>query len=112
MFCGGVQRDVQGTRGKRIQTYTKVTDNKCSKAVQNYIISKNMGWLLVEPDNHGANAAKQAIQIFKSHFISGLCSIDAGFSLRLWCYSLNQAEITLNLLWTSQADPTKSAYKA
>ena len=74
---------------------------KCSKAVQDYIISQNVDWLLVEPDNHRVNAAKRAIQTFKNHFISGLYSVDAGFPLQLWCYLLHQGEITLNLLRTS-----------
>ena len=29
-----------------------VTDNEASKAVQNYIKSKDIDWQLVEPDNH------------------------------------------------------------
>ena len=41
-----------------------VTDNECSKAVQNYITSQNVKYQLVEPDNHRANAAEQAIQTF------------------------------------------------
>ena len=60
-----------------------VTDNECSKAVQNYITSQNVGYLLVEPNNHRVNAAKRAIQTFKNHFISGLCSVNDGFMLQL-----------------------------
>ena len=45
-----------------------VTDNEASKAVQNYIKSKDVDWQLVEPDNHRVNAAKRAIQTFKNHF--------------------------------------------
>ena len=88
-----------------------VIDNGLSKAVQNYITSQNVGCLLDEPNNHIVNVAKRAIQTFKNHFISGLWSIDADFPLQLWCYLLYQAEITLNLLQTSQLDPTKSAYE-
>ena len=64
-----------------------------------------------EPDNHRVNAAEHAIQTFKNHFISGLCSVDKGFPLQLWCYLLAQAEITLNLLQTSQIDPSNSVYE-
>ena len=41
-----------------------VTDNECSKAVQNYITSQNVNYQLVEPDNHHANASERAIQTF------------------------------------------------
>ena len=41
-----------------------VTDNECSKAVQNYITSQNVNYQLVEPDSHQANAAERAIQTF------------------------------------------------
>ena len=78
-----------------------VTDNECSKAVQNYITSKNVDYLLVEPNNHRANTAERAIQIFKNHVISGLCSVITVFPLQLWCYLLHQAEISLNRLGTS-----------
>ena len=88
-----------------------VTDNEASKAVKNYIQSKNVDWQLVEPDNHWVNAAEQAIQTFKNHFLGGLATVDAAFPLQLWCYLLHQAEMTLNMLRTSCTDPTKSAYK-
>ena len=45
-----------------------VTDNEASKAVQNYIKSKDVDWQLVEPDNHRVNAAERAIQTFKKSF--------------------------------------------
>ena len=75
-----------------------VTDNECSKAIQNYIMSQNVDWKLVEPDNHQVNAAKRAIQTFKNRFLAGLASVDAGFPLQLWCYLLIQAKMTLNML--------------
>ncbi len=88
-----------------------VTDNEASKAVQNYIQSKNVDWQLVEPDNHRVNAAERAIQTFKNHFLAGLATVDKAFPLQLWCYLLFQAEMTLNMLRTSRVDPTKSAYE-
>ena len=62
-----------------------VTDNECSKTIQNFIMSQNFDWQLVEPDNHLVNAAERAIQAFKNHFLAGLDSVDAGFPLQLWC---------------------------
>ena len=88
-----------------------VTDNEASKAVQNYIRSKDVDWQLVEPDNHRVNAAERAIQTFKNHFLAGLATVDKTFQLQLWCYLLVQAEMTLNMLRTSRNDPTKSAYE-
>ena len=88
-----------------------IMDNECSRAVKNYILSQNVALQLAEPDNHRANAAERAIQTFKNHFIAGLCTVDPTFPLQLWCYLLEQAEITLNLLRTSRDDPTKSAYE-
>ena len=82
-----------------------VTDNECSKAVQNYIMSQNVDWQLVDPDNHRVNTAKRAIQTFKHHFLAGLAPVDAGFPLQLWCYLLIQSEMTLNMLRTSRRDP-------
>ena len=87
-----------------------VTDKECSKAIQNYIMSQNVDWQLVEPDNHKINAAERAIQTFKNYFLVGLASVDAGFPLQLWCYLLVQAEMTLNMLRTSCRDPSISAY--
>ena len=89
-----------------------VMDNECSKAVQKYIDSQNVSWQLVEPDNHRVNAAEKAIQTFKNHFLAGLASVDAGFPLQLWCYLLEQAEMTLNMLRTARSNNEISAYEA
>ena len=88
-----------------------VTDNEYSKAVQNYINFQGVDWQLVEPDNHRVNAAERAIQTFKNHLISGLCSVNKLFPLQLWCYLLAPAKLTLNLLRTSRIDSSKSAYE-
>ena len=68
-------------------------------------MSQNVNWQLVEPDSHWVNAVKRAIQTLKNHFLAGLASVDAGFTLQLWCYLLVQAEMTLNMLRTSRCDP-------
>ena len=75
-----------------------VTDNEFSKEVKNYVSSKDVNWQLVEPDNHQFNTAERAIQTFKNHFISGLCTVDPKFPLQLWCYLIAHAEMTLNML--------------
>ena len=58
-----------------------ITDNECSKAVQQYIQSQDCDWQLVEPNNHRVNAAERAIQTFKCHFIAGLATVDREFPL-------------------------------
>ena len=65
----------------------------------------------MEPSNHRVNATERAIQTFKNHFISGLCTTDENWPLQLWDQLTHQATITLNLLRTSRVDPTKSAYE-
>jgi len=59
---------------------------------------------------HCWNAAEQAIQTFKNHFIARLCSVDKDFPISLWDRLLPQAELTLNLLWGSHLDPTLSSW--
>ena len=65
----------------------------------------------MEPDNHQFNAAERAIKTFKNHLITGLCTVDPNPPLQFWCYLLMHAEMTLNMLQTSKADPTKSLYE-
>ncbi len=48
-----------------------ITDNECSKAVQNYITSQDVQWQLVKPKNHRVNVAERAIQTLKKPFYCG-----------------------------------------
>jgi len=61
-------------------------------------------------NEHRRNLAERAIQTFKNHFISGLCSTHPDFPLNLWDKLLPQAELTLNLLRPSRIQPHLSAY--
>ncbi len=54
--------------------------------------------------------AKVAIHNFKSHFLSVLAGVADDFPQNLWDPLLLQTEITLNLIWQSNATPTVSAY--
>jgi hypothetical protein len=87
-----------------------VTDNQAASAIKEYLTKEECEWQFVEPHNHRVNAAERAIQTFKNHFISGLCSTDKDWPLKLWDQLTDQAVITINLLRTSRIDPTKSAY--
>jgi hypothetical protein len=48
--------------------------------------------------------------MFKSHFITVLCSIDKNFPLHLWDCLVPQAVLSLNLLWGSRLNPKLSAW--
>eukprot|EP00804_Cyclotella_cryptica_P014650 CCRYP_012669-RA/>CCRYP_012669-RA protein AED:0.66 eAED:0.28 QI:0/0/0/0.66/0/0.33/3/0/1062 len=87
-----------------------VTDNQAAQSIKRYLTKEQTKWQFVEPNNHRVNAAERAIQTYKNHFISGLCTTDKDWPLQLWDTLTQQALITLNLLRTSQIDPTKSAY--
>ena len=56
------------------------------------------------------NAAERAIQTWKNHIISGLCSTDREWPLQLWDQLTEQGIITLNICRTSRKDPKCSAY--
>ncbi len=60
---------------------------------------------LVPPKCHSCNAAKVAIPIcnFKAHFLSVLAGVADEFSPKLWDRLLPQTEITINLIWQSNA---------
>lgn len=55
-----------------------VTDNPATKPIETYLKTEDAKWQFVEPSYHRVNAAEQAIQTFKNHFISGLCPTDRG----------------------------------
>jgi hypothetical protein len=65
---------------------------------------------LVPLDCHHCNIAKQAIQMFKNHFISILSRVNDRFPLSLWCHLVRPAELTVNLLQQSNISQKVSAY--
>ena len=86
-------------------------DNECSTILKTFIQDDNdMNIQFVEPQQHRVNASERAIQTFKNHFISGLCTAHPQFPLQLWCELLSQAKITLNLLQRAQCNNKLSAY--
>ena len=87
-----------------------VADNQAATAIKAFMKSRDGQVQFVEPNNHRTNAAERAIQTFKNHFISGLCTTDANFPLQLWNHLAEQAEITCNILRRSRLNPTISAY--
>ena len=57
-FVAAYKEMYKELEAKGFKPTLNVTDNKCSKVVKNYIASTNVGYLLVEPDNHHVNADK------------------------------------------------------
>ena len=55
-----------------------------SKTIKAYLKNNDIKLQLVEPHNHRVNTAERAIQTFKDHFISSLCTIDKDFPAQLW----------------------------
>eukprot|EP00804_Cyclotella_cryptica_P029536 CCRYP_020583-RA/>CCRYP_020583-RA protein AED:0.35 eAED:0.26 QI:0/-1/0/1/-1/1/1/0/1386 len=100
----------QTLKSKGFKPAFNVTDNQAAVPIKTYLNQEQTSWQFVEPNNHRVNAAERAIQTYKNHFISGLCTTDSDWPLQLWDNLTEQALITLNLLRTSRVDPTKSAY--
>ncbi len=86
-------------------------DNQASTTIKKYLTLKQCDQMLVKPHNHRVNAAEQAIQTFKAHFISALATTDSKFLLQLWDHLTPQVKSTLNMLRPSRIDPSKSAYE-
>ncbi len=85
-------------------------DNEVSDLMREYLDDENINFELTPTGLHRRNLAERAIQTFKNHFISGLCSTHPDFPLNLWDKLLPQCEITLNLLRSSRINPHLSAY--
>jgi hypothetical protein len=99
------------TRAKRGAALTMHwMDNEASTAVKRLLTEQfQLEYQLVPPHTHRRNAAERAIRTFKNHFIAGLCSADTNFPIRLWDRLIPQAEITINLMRASRANPSISA---
>ena len=86
-------------------------DKECSMVVKKFTKQQmNTKIQFVEANNHRVNAAERAICIFKSHFIAGLCTVEKISPLQLWFDLLQQAEITLHILWITRINTKLSAY--
>ena len=101
------------TRLKRAGVKPKkhVMDNEVSESMKNMIRDDyKLSLEIVPPGMHRRNAAEVAIRNFKAHFLSILAGTADDFPLSLWDRLLPQAELTLNLLRKSNANPRLSAY--
>jgi hypothetical protein len=85
-------------------------DNEASQLLKDFMTDEHVDYQLTPAGLHRRNWAERAIQTFKNHFISGLCSTHPDFPLNLWDKLLPQATLTLNLLCPSRINPQLSAY--
>ena len=85
-------------------------DNEAYTALKITMTSMNIKYQSVPSSNHRENNAERSIQIFKNHFVLGLCSVDKDFHLQLWEIILHQAKISLNFLRQSITLPQLSVY--
>jgi hypothetical protein len=65
-----------------------------------------------ERGTHFSTVPGSTPNTFKQHFVARLSSVDPSFPMHLWDRLLPQAEITLNLLWTSRLHLQLSALQA
>ena len=87
-------------------------DNEVTKNTLLNLNSMGITYQLVPPRCHRRNAAERAIQSYKNHMISALCTVDPRFPMALWCRLLPTIDLTLNLLRTSNLHPQLSAQTA
>lgn len=85
-------------------------NNDISPTITEYLQLHNITYQIVPPNNHRCNKAERGIQTFKAHFIAGLSLLPSQFPLHLWCRLLPQAQLTLNLLRSSNFNPNISEH--
>ena len=88
----------------------QLLDNETSTALQQSMQKNSVDFQLVPPHNHQQNTADRSIRTFKEHVIADICSTHPAFPLKQWDTLLEQAAITLNLLWPPRINPKLSGY--
>jgi hypothetical protein len=97
---------------RQLPVDTIILDNEASADYRRNITDKwHCTYQLVPPDMHRRNAAERAIRTFKAHFIAILAGIDTAFPANRWDLLLPHAELTVNLLRQSRAQPAISAWE-
>ena len=95
-----------------IKPTINVIDNKASNAVTTQLTNNNIQYQNVSPGagGHRANRAERSIQTGVNHFFSTIATTDADFTIRAWCYTIEQMEITVNMLRPTNINPKISAF--
>jgi hypothetical protein len=84
------------SRGLRPQLHR--LDNEACNILKEFLIAAELDYQLAPPGIHRRNSAERAIQTWKDHFITGLCTTNPHFPIYLWDKLIPQANTTLNLL--------------
>ena len=71
----------QYLESKGFKPKLNLSNNICSKTIQNFFCVQDSTIQLVEPQNHRANAMERAIQTVKNRFIMGLSTEDKNIPL-------------------------------
>ena len=85
-------------------------DNEVSTILVESIEEKGLQYQLASPHDHQLNPARRAVQTWKNHFTSNLHGCDRDFPAYKWCKTINQCEMTLNMLRRLRINPKISVY--
>jgi hypothetical protein len=80
-------------------------DKECSKMLVNFMQKEATEYQKTPPGIHQINAVERAIRTFQNHFIATMRTTDRAFPLMLWDETLNQIELTGNLLHGARLNP-------
>lgn len=97
-------------KSRGLQPKLQRLDNEISKELEHLLHKEGVNYQLTPTGMHQRNSAEKAIQIYKNHFIAGLCTTNPTFPTNLWDKLVPQANITLNLMRPSRINPQLSAY--
>ena len=86
-------------------------DNEISAKMETWLDDSVIELELTPVAQHRTNRAERAIRTWKGHFIAIIAGIDPECPLSLWEDFIAQAELTLNLMRTSPANPMMSAWE-
>ena len=87
-----------------------ILDNEAPEELKRAICENGCRVELMPADQHRRNAAKQAIQTLKNHFILVLAGVSDNFPIYQWDNFLPQTILTLNLIWQANIAPNVLAY--
>ena len=87
-------------------------DNETSGKLETYLtVEHHLDLEFVPPGTHRALKAERAIETWKEHYISTLAGTDPEFPLQIWDELVEQSELTLNSLRSSNVNPAISAWE-
>ena len=85
-------------------------DNEVSDELISAIKKKGRKYQIVSAHDHRQNPVESAISTFKNHLTSCLHGAEKFFPAHLWCRTIDQVIIQVNLLRQSRINPRESAY--